>query len=314
MTDTVAPGAQGSPSRGSNTSTLSDWAGDYITNMLGQAQAVANQPYQVYGGPLTADASQLQNQVFQGLGSLNFPSNLGQSFSNNTAYAPPPTGGNQYGVQPIGTGQQDGTAGMQSNAGLGSLDQSMGQTPMQPQQNGIAAQYMNPYLQNVLDPQLAELRRQNDITQAKTNAGLTSQGAFGGGRQAIMNSENNRNMMQEMNKTVGQGYSNAYDKAMGQFNAEQGQAKTLADMMAQQGAAQRDITQQGTAADYNEFLAQRDYPQKQLQFQQSMLQGLPISTVTNTAAQQTPLGAASSTIGGLGSMYDQLTKMGLITK
>jgi hypothetical protein len=245
--------------------------------------------------------------VFQGLGSLNFPSNLGQSFSNTGAYAPPPTGGSTYGLQPIGTGQ-DGT-GTQV-AGMGGLGQSMGQTPTQ--QGGIASQYMNPYLQNVLDPQLAELRRQNDITQAKTNAGLTSQGAFGGGRQAIMNSENNRNLMQEMNKTVGTGYSNAYDKAMGQFNTEQGQAKTLADMMAQQGAAQRDITQQGTAADYNEFLAQRDYPQKQLQFQQSMLQGLPISTVTNTAAQQTPLGAASSTIGGLGSMYDQLTKMKLI--
>jgi hypothetical protein len=274
--------------------------------MMGQAQAVANQPYQVYGGPLTADASQLQNQVFQGLGSLNFPSNLGQSFSNTGAYAPPPTGGNQYGLQPIGMGQ-DGT-GTQV-AGMGGLGQPMGQN----QQGGIASQYMNPYLQNVLDPQLAEMRRQNDITQQKTNAGLTSQGAFGGGRQAIMNSENNRNMMQQMNQTIGTGYSNAYDKAMGQFNVEQGQAKTLADMMAQQGAAQRDITQQGTAADYNEFLAQRDYPQKQLQFQQSMLQGLPISTVTNTAAQQTPFGAAQSTIGGLGSMYDQLTKMKLIT-
>jgi hypothetical protein len=268
--------------------------------MLGQSQAVANQPYKVYGGPLTADASQLQNQVFQGLGSLNFPSNLGQSFSNTGAYAPPPTGGDNYGITPIGTGQ-DGTG-----------SQILGGQTTPSQGTGIAGQYMNPYLQNVLDPQLAELRRQNDITQNKTNAGLTSQGAFGGGRQAIMNSENNRNLMQEMNKTVGQGYSNAYDKAMGQFNAEQGQAKTLADLMAQQGAAQRDITQQGTAADYNEFLAQRDYPQKQLQFEQSMLQGLPISTVTNTAAQQTPLGAASSTIGGLGSMYDQLTKMGLI--
>jgi hypothetical protein len=294
----------------SQVSTLSNYAGPYVTEMLGQTQALAQQPYQTYGGPLTADTSYLQNKVFQGLGNLNFPSNLGQSFSNAGAYAPPPTGGSQYGIQPIGMGQ----VGSPANVGTTPMTGATTPSGMTGMQQGIASQYMNPYLQNVLDPQLAELRRQNDITQQRTNAGLTNQGAFGGGRQAIMNSENNRNMMQEMNKTVGQGYASAYDKAMGQFNTEQQQGNTLANLLAGQGAAQRDITQQGTAADYNEFLAQRDYPQKQLQFQQSMLQGLPISTVTNTAAQQTPLGAASSTIGGLGSMYDQLTKMGLITK
>ena len=287
------------PAAGTSTqSTLSDWAGPYVTDMLGQAQAIAAQPYQTYQGPLTAGPSDLQNQVFQGLGGLNFPSNLGQSFSSAGAYAPPPTGGSTYGLQPVGTTQQA--------AGIGSLNQ----TPPQP--TGIAAQYMNPYLQNVLDPQLAELRRQNDITQQKTNAGLTSQGAFGGGRQAIMNSENNRNLMQEMNKTVGTGYSNAYDKAMGQFNIEQGQAKTLADMIAQQGATQQGLNQAGVTADYNEFLAQRDYPMKQTQYLQSMLQGLPISTVSTSQASQTPLGTLQSTVGTLGSTYDLLSKLKLV--
>ena len=297
------------PAAGTSTqSTLSDWAGPYVTDMLGQAQAIAAQPYQTYQGPLTAGPSALQNQVFQGLGGLNFPSNLGQSFSSAGAYAPPPTGGNQYGLQPIGMGQ-DGTgtqiAGSQTG-GIGSLGSQ------QPQPTGIAAQYMNPYLQNVLDPQLAELRRQNDITQMKTNAGLTGQGAFGGGRQAIMNSENNRNLMQEMNKTVGTGYSNAYDKAMCQFNTEQGQAKTLADMIAQQGATQQGLNQAGVTADYNEFLAQRDYPMKQTQYLQSMLQGLPISTVSTSQASQTPLGALQSTVGTLGSTYDLLSKLKLV--
>ena len=72
-----------------------------------------------------------------------------------------------------------------------------------------------------------------------TNAKLTQGGAYGGGRQAIMNAENNRNLMMEQNKTVGQGYANAYDKAMQQYNTEQGQAKGLAELMAQQGASQR---------------------------------------------------------------------------
>jgi hypothetical protein len=79
--------------------------------MLAKAQAISNQPYQTYQGPLTAGPSDLQNQMFQGLGGLNFPSNLGQSFSSAGAYASPPTGGNIYGLQPVGTPQQSGGIG-----------------------------------------------------------------------------------------------------------------------------------------------------------------------------------------------------------
>ena len=291
-------------SGGSSSSTLSEWAGPYVTDMLGKAQAVANEPYQVYQGPMTAGESGLQSKVFQGLGNLSFPGNLGQSFSSAGAYQPPQMNMGAYQTQPIGTGSQPGAAPPAGITGASIIP-----TPAQPQ--GIASQYMNPYLQSVLDPQMAELRRQNDITNMKANAGLTSAGAFGGGRQAIINAENNRNLMQEMNKTVGQGYASAYDKAMQQFNTEQGQAKTLADMMSEAGGQQRGIEQQGISADYNEFLAQRDDPMKKTQYLQSMLQGLPISTVTNTAAQQSGLGNLVSSIGGMGSIMDSLKKFNL---
>jgi hypothetical protein len=274
-------------------STLSEWAGPYVTDMLGKAQAISNTPYQTYQGPMTAGASELQSNVFQGLGNLAFPTNLGQSFSSTSAYQPPSFGPGATGAVSPGT-----------TGGTGGMTQPTGPT-------GIASQYMNPYLQAVLDPQLAELRRQNDITNMNTNAKLTGQGAFGGGRQAIMNAENNRNLMQEMNKTVGTGYANAYDKAMQQFNTEQGQAKTLADMMSQAGGQQREIEQQGITADYNEFLAQRDYPMKQTQYLQSMLQGLPISTVSSTQLPQSGIGQLTSTVGGLGSLMDSLKKLGL---
>lgn len=279
-------------------STLSEWAGPYVTNMLGRTEALADQPYQVYQGPQTAGESGLQSKVFQGLGNLSFPGNLGQSFSSNGAYALPNM---MSGTSPMGgDGNTGGISGLPMPAG----------SPTGP--TGIAAQYMNPYLQSVLTPQLEELRRQNDITNLNTNSGLTKAGAFGGGRQAIMNSENNRNMMQEMNKTVGQGYASAYDKAMSQFNAEQQQAKTLADMIGQAGAAQRDIEQQGITADLNEFLTQRDYPMKQVQFLQSMLQGLPIATYSTSPAAQTGIGQLASTVGTLGTTYDLLKKLGVV--
>jgi hypothetical protein len=167
---------------------------------------------------------------------------------------------------------------------------------------------MNPYLQSVLQPQMEELRRQNEITNMNANAKLTGAGAYGGGRQAIMNAENNRNMMQEMNKTVGQGYANAYDKAMGQFNTEQGQTKTLVDMLSGAGGQQRGIEQEGVAADVNEFNQQRDYPQKQVQFLQSMLQGLPLSTVYNVPQAQT---GAQQAVGSLDDTISLLAKLGI---
>lgn len=238
------------------------WAGDYMSNMLGKTQALTESPYQQYMGPLSAGASGLQNQVFTGLQNTTFPGNLGQSFSSQGAYAAPTMGAN----------------GMAASTPT---------TPTQP--TGIASQYMNPYLQSVLDPQLAELRRQNDITNMGTNAKMTQAGGFGGGRQAIMNAENNRNLMQEMNKTVGQGYASAYDKGQQQFNVEQAQGRSLADLMAQQGGVQRGIEAEGMAADKSAFEAARENPYKMLQFQQSMLNGLPISATNYTIAQPTKL-------------------------
>ncbi len=285
---------------GSNQQTLSEWAGPYVTDMLGKAQAIADQPYAVYGGPQTAAESGLQSKVFQGLGNLSFPGQLGQSFSSTGAYQPPGMTPGIYNTQPIGTGAGAPMGGMGAPMG----GQSSGQT-------GVASQYMNPYLDAVLQPQLAELRRQSEINLQPGLAKMTQSGGYGGGRQAIMESEANRNLLQEQNKAIGTGYASAYDKAMGQFNVEQGQAKTLADMMSEAGGQQRGIEQQGISADYNEFLAQRDDPMKKTQYLQSMLQGLPISTVSSTPAQMSGLGSLVSSVGGMGSIMDSLKKFNL---
>jgi len=261
---------------GSSSSTLSPYAGDYVTNMLGKGQALAEMPYQTYEGPLTAGASDLQNKAFTGLQNTNFPGNLGQSFTNTGA----PTAGT--GGQPMGG-------------------------------SGIAAQYMNPYLQNVLNPQLDEMRRQSQITQMGNAGRLTQAGAYGGSRQAIMDAETQRNMAMEQNKAIGTGYASAYDKGMGQFNTEQQQGMGLAGLMAGQGAAQRGIEAEGIAADKAQFEEQRDNPYKMVQYQQGLLQGLPISTVTNTPSQMSGLGGLSSTIGSLGTLMDSLKRFGLVS-
>jgi len=265
----AAPAPSTPSSVGSSQQTLSEYAGPYVTSMLGKAEALSEQPYQVYGGPMTAAESGLQSKVFQGLGNLAFPSQLGQTFSSTGAYSLP------------------------------DLTQPASATAAPTGPTGIAAQYMNPYLQSVLQPQLEEMRRQSQINLQPGLAKLTQAGGFGGSRQAIMEAEANRNLLQEQNKTIGTGYANAYDKAMQQFNTEQGQAKTLADFMAQQGGVQRGIESEGVAADLAEFNQQRQYPYQQIQFQRDMISGLPMSSVTNTQAQQSLLGNLLTSAGGI---------------
>lgn len=304
MADVAAPGAMGSPSSGAtNSGILSDWAAPYVTQMLGQTQALAAQPYQVYQGPMTAGQSGLQSQAFQGLGSLAVPSGIGEAAT---------------------------TAGNVANTAMG-LSYKPTTTSFDATQ---AQQYMNPYLQASLNPQLEEARRQSQITQAQNAAKMTQAGAFGGGRQAILDSETQRNLGTNLANITGQGYSTAYDKAMAQFNADQARkaqeaqfgatyglqglqaalqgaqtqgnlsntmnAANLGNIQAQLGggATQRGIEQEGITADYNEFLAQRDYPQKMLQFQQSMLQGLPVQSVQNTAGSLSGLGTLLAGLGG----------------
>jgi len=257
--------------------TLSTWAGPYVTEMLGKAQATAEQPYQVYQGPLTAGTSELQNKYFQGLGQVGFPGQLGQTFSAS------------------------GAAPLPSYSGLGAAA-----TPTQATPTGIASNYMNPYLGAVLAPQLNELQRQAQIAQMNQASKLTGAGAYGGSRQAIMDAELQRNLLQEMNKTIGTGYATAYDKAMDQFNKEQAQAMGLAGLLGTAGAAQRGIEAEGVAADKAEFEAQRDYPFKMLQFQQSMLQGLPIQSVAAQYQQPSTLSNIAQTTGGLMGLYEKL--------
>jgi hypothetical protein len=268
---------------GTNAQGLSEWAAPYVTDYLGKAKALSETPYEAYKGPLTAGSSNIQNKLFSGIESLDFPSQLGKSFSSTGAYQLP-----QYDASgPMGSQQP-----MMLNQGSnGSGD--FGSTPQ-----NVASQYMNPYLQSVLTPQLEELRRQSLITQNQNAGKMANAGAFGGSRQAIMDAENQRNLMQEQNKTVGQGYANAYDKAMGQFNTEQGQAKTLADLMASTGATQRGIESEGVAADLGEFEKQRQFPYQQLTFQRDMMAGLPTSSVSNTPAQMSDIGNLLSVLGG----------------
>jgi hypothetical protein len=286
-----------------NTQGLADWAAPYITNYLGQAQALAQQPYQAYEGPLTAGPSALQNQAFTGIGSLTVPAGIGQAATTAGNFATQ-AGNTQYNAVGSDFGTQQ------------------------------AQQYMNPYLQAALNPAMDEARRQADISRMADAGRLTQAGAFGGSRQAIMESEGRRNLMDKQNQMLTSGYASAFDKAQQQFNADQARKiqeqqfgselglrglqtgiqgaqtqgllseaqnkATLANLQQQLagGQIQRDITAEGVKADLDEFNRQRDDPYKKLQFQREMISGLPVGSVTNTPGQLSGVGQLLSALGG----------------
>jgi hypothetical protein len=267
--------AGGVPLDVSRANTLSPYVGDYVTGALGQGAALASAPYQAYQGPLTAGASDLQQQAFAGASDLASAGYTPGSF----------TGG--FGAQQ-------------------------------------ASQYMNPYIQASLDPQLKELQRQSDIQRVADAGRLTKAGAFGGSRQAIMESEGRRNLLDKQQDVIGQGYKSAYDTGLGQFNREREADEAsrqfsanfglksvgqLADM----GQTQRGITSEGIAADKEQFEEQRDFAYKMPGYQLGLLQGLPIGTQT-TATNQDDLSRIQSQIAGLGSLYQTLSNLGVTPK
>lgn len=290
-------------------STLSQWAGPYITDMLGKSQALAEVPYQPYTGALTAGPSELQTQAFQGIGSLTVPQNITQAGQTLGAYATKDVPAYQPGSY----------------------------SPLQFNQQSIQ-QYMNPYLESVLEPQRREAQRQADIARTAMQSRMAQAGAYGGSRQAIMEAEANRNLQSLLGDITGKGYSGAFEdaaKRLGeentrmldaakfgeqsrQFGATQGldylgkqidaargqasvggqeSAAGLANLAQQlaAGQTQRDIEQQGLSADLARFEKEEAYPREQLQFLRQMISGIPgLATQSYYTAPTDPFAQAAS--------------------
>ena len=279
-------------------SSLSSWAGPYVTQMLGKGAALANMPYTAYEGQLTAGPSALQTQAFQGLGALQMPGNASMQYNpmsfTGAAYAPPTAADAAAGVPGVTT----------------------------PASGNVVQQYMTPYLQASLDPQLAAARRQSEIQAQQLQSQYGKAGAYGGSRQGVAEAELQRGLLDRMSDITGRGYNEAFTQAQNQFNAEQNremqaaqQASRLGlDVLGAQrtgGAEQRGIEQSGIAADLAQFEFERDYPQRQVQFMQSLLQGLPLETQAYNYTSTSPLQDIAS---GGADILSTLINLGLMKK
>jgi hypothetical protein len=84
--------------------------------------------------------------------------------------------------------------------------------------------YMNPYIQQSLDPQLKLLNQQQALQAQDINARASGQGAFGGNRATLAQGLNAQNFDLARQQAIGQGYNTAFNQAQQaqQFGANLG--------------------------------------------------------------------------------------------
>lgn len=258
---------------------IPEYAKPYVEKMLGKTEALTEQPYQAYGGQRLAGFTPLQNQAFKTVGEL---------------------GPTQQGA--IGSG-------IAMMGGLGSLNAGNQYAQQATNPNAMQA-YMNPYVQNALNPQMFEASRQSDIMGQKNAAQAVGAGAFGGSRFGIQEAERQRNLGQNLANIYGTGMSDAYKNAQQsmQFGSNLGlqgfgqagqlantlgnlgqqqfsQAKDAAAAQQAAGTAQQQLEQQQLEQQYRDFQNQRQYPYQQLAYMSDMLRGLPLSQTAATMYQ-----------------------------
>ena len=146
------------------------------------------------------------------------------------------------GAANLGTSPQlDTASGLAGLAGQRAMGAGYDPTKFTAQQVGTqdytgqnVSQYMNPYMQNVVDIQQREAQRQADIAGTQRAAQAVRSGAFGGSRAGVMEAEAARNLATQKGDIQAQGQNAAFQNAQQQFNAQQ--QANLQAQLANQGA------------------------------------------------------------------------------
>lgn len=197
--------------------------------------------------------------------------------------------------------------------------------------DGDIGAYQNPFRQQVIDNTLSDLDRARQMQIQSDQDAAIGQGAFGGSRSAILESETNRNFFDRAGDVTSRLNKQGFDSAvnlMGQdinrqfdadrFNSNLGmqnnnfQANLLNNQLADQyqnfgllsgiGNQQQGLNQAQNQFDYNEFLRGYDDPFKRFSLLTGAASGMPVSTST-TNQQQTGLGDVLGTAATLAGSY-----------
>ena len=277
-------------------------------------------PYSSNPSDYFAPFSPMQQQSFQGAANLQTPGQFNTA-SDITANAA--LGGLGSANQALDLGTMGVGAGQQLQNTLTNAD--------------AMQQYMNPYVQNALTPQLNMMEQAAGRQQAEAQGKAAQAGAYGGSRQAIQSALIQQGLMGNEANLIGQGYNQAYNQAQNMAaqaanqgmqgiglglqgiqgaQAGYGQAaqagQGLANIGTSQLAANQGILNMQNQLGQQQTQRQQDiinqaiqnyanaqqYPMQQLGMYNALLRGYTTPTSASTTYQAAP--SMVSQLGGLG--------------
>lgn len=187
------------------------------------------------------------------------------------------------------------------------------------------ASYMNPYMDQVTNATVEEIRRAGNVDRAQLERAMTAEGAWGDARHGVVEAENLRNQNTTIANTIASGKASAYNQALQAFNADRqaqlaaasglmdyagtGQQMGYRDAAALLGTGGQQQQQQQSHLDlgYQDFWNEFNFPIENLNLVTSTLGGTPYSQTTTSTQPggnsfATNLGAFGALVGGLGSL------------
>ena len=182
---------------------------------------------------------------------------------------------------------------------------------------GSIQSYMSPYQTQVMDATLAEFDRNNAMQQNQISDSAISMGAFGGGREGVMQAEmmrnNNMGRAQLQSNLLNQGYQQAQAARAGDLQAQQGLGTYQSQMGAgQQGFEQAKLDASQIAAREAEFAPFTQLGLVGQQLAQIQPGAFPTQTVgyAPPAAPASPMSQFLGAGAGIGGMMGKLGLMG----
>lgn len=282
---------------GSSTSNIPQWMSDYNQGLITRANQIAAEPYQAYGGPrvagFTDDTRNAFNLTRQAAGAYQGP--LAQALGLTEDAVGPNTGG-------LATASPYMTSAGQNFP-------------------GAVSQYMDPYVQNVIDRAKLEANRNynENILPGLTNK-FTASGQYGSSAMAREANRAARDVTEGLDSQAAAQLSNAYQNAGTMFNADQARQLGLAQLagtlgtqqqqaqlqagqqlgalgqasqqLGLQGASaldtigqeQQSLNQKNLDTAYQDFLTQTQYPRQTVDWLSSVIRGMPAPVSTTTTA------------------------------
>lgn len=237
-----------------------DWALPYYTDIIGKSKALSEEGYNPYPGQrITGDTADL---------------NMSQDMIRNMAgQGSPGVLGAQGTMGDLGT--MAGQLGAQQPGQFGATQgQTYGFDPTRQFDTAAAQQYMDPYMQTVVDRQQNDAYEQFQRMQAGRDASAVQAGAFGGSRQGVQQGIAEEALGRQLGDIQATGSQRAFEQAQMQFERDR-DASMRTDLQRADEAARVqgiDVSEQarvqGATAD--EAMRQREFQLQSMGFSADM--------------------------------------------